>query len=151
MEDSLGQMGSLVQKLAKKSMKKFTDKFEGLYDLPDEKAKKVKIGGGTTLYYFKEMGQPPVSHYLTACQKPMLIMQGEKDFQVKVHKDFAAYKELLEGRQNVTFRLYENLNHAFVESVYGSIAKAKQEYGVERHIGENVIADIADWIKAVSK
>ena len=74
-------------------------------------------------------------------------MQGEKDFQVKADKDFGAYKELLKDRNNVTFKLYENLNHAFVPSVYGDIAKAKQEYNVEQHIGEEVIADIADWIK----
>ena len=42
--------------------------------------------------------------------------------------------------------LYEDLSHAFVPSVYGDIMKAKQEYNVEQHIGEEVIADIANWI-----
>ena len=56
------------------------------------------------------------------------------------------YKQLLEDRQNVTFGLYENLNHCFVPSVYGNIMKAKQEYNVEQHIGEEVVADIANWI-----
>lgn len=111
----------------------------------------MKIGGGTTLYYFKEMGEPPVSHYLTKTDKPMLIMQGEKDFQVKVERDFAAYKEILASRPNVTFRLYENLNHVFVPSVYGLISKAKEEYNIEQHIGEEVITDIANWIKSVVK
>lgn len=41
---------------------------------------------------------------------------------------------------------YENLSHAFVPSVYGNIMKAKQEYSVEQHISEDVIADIANWI-----
>ncbi len=151
MAESLSQTGGFLQKIAEKSVKKFTDKFAGLYDLSDEEAMKVKMGGGTTLYYFKEMGQPPVSYYLEKINKPMLIMQGEKDFQVKADKDFAAYKEILQDRQNVTFKLYENLNHAFVRSVYGSISKAKKEYNIEQHIGENVIADIADWIKAQSE
>ena len=53
---------------------------------------------------------------------------------------------LLNEKANVTFRLYENLNHAFVPSVYGSIAKARKEYGIEQHIGENVISDLAGWI-----
>jgi hypothetical protein len=35
--------------------------------------------------------------------------------------------------------------------VYGSISKAKQEYSIEQHIGENVIADIARWILRVSE
>lgn len=147
MEESLSQMGGFIKKLAQKKMKTIMDQFEGMYDLSDDEARKIKMGNGTTLYYFKEMGEPTVSYYLTKSEKPMLIMQGEKDFQVKADKDFEAYKEILKDRKNVTFKLYKNLNHAFVESVYGSISKAKQEYNVEQHIGENVIADIADWIK----
>jgi len=121
--------------------------FEGMYQLSDEEAKKKKMGGGTSLYYFKEMGEHPASDYLNASEKPILIMQGEKDFQATVHKDFAACKQLLSGKSNVTFRLYENLNHAFVPSVYGNIMKAKQEYSIEQHIAEEVIGDIANWIK----
>jgi dipeptidyl aminopeptidase/acylaminoacyl peptidase len=96
------------------------------------------------------MGDHAATDYLLPLQKPILIMQGEKDFQVKVDKDFSAYQDILKGKQNVTFRLYENLNHAFVPSVYGNIAKASAEYNVEQHIDEEVIADIANWILAAS-
>ncbi len=149
-EELLSTMSGLMQRLARKQLQKLRDTFAGLYDLSEEEAKKQKVGGGTTLYYFKELGEHPVSDYLTDLQKPMLIMQGEKDFQVKADKDFSAYQALLKGKTNVTFRLYENLNHAFVPSVYGSIAKAKKEYAIEQHISETVIADIAHWILAVS-
>ena len=64
---------------------------------------------------------------------------------------FCKKKELLKDRENVTFRLYPNLNHAFVNSVYGSISKAKKEYNIEQHIGEDVTGDIASWIKAVTE
>jgi hypothetical protein len=74
-------------------------------------------------------------------------MQGEKDFQATVERDFDAYKQLLSDRDNVEFRLYDNLNHAFVPSVHGNIMLAKQEYGVEQHIGQEVISDIAEWIQ----
>ncbi len=149
-EELLSTMSGLMQRLARKQLQKLHDTFAGLYDLSEEEAKKQKVGGGTTLYYFKEMGEHPVSDYLTNLQKPLLIMQGEKDFQVKADKDFSAYQTLLKGKTNVTFQLYEDLNHAFVPSVYGSIAKAKKEYAVEQHISETVIADIAHWILAVS-
>ena len=104
------------------------------------------MGNGVTLYYFKEMSQHATTDYLMALQKPVLVMQGEKDFQVLADKDFRAYQNLLKANGNATFKLYENLNHAFVPSVYGSIAKAKQEYAVEQHIGQEVIADIGRWI-----
>ena len=148
-EEALAQMSALLQKLAGKQIKKMAAMFDGLYELSDEEAKTKKAGGGTTLYYFKEMGEHDVAGYLKNTRKPMLVMQGEKDFQVKVDKDFALYQELLKGRDEVTFKLYEGLNHAFVPSVGACIAQAKKEYAVEQHIGEDVIADIANWILAV--
>lgn len=143
-------MKGISRKIAAKQKQKISNMFEGLYDLSDEEAKKKKVGGGTTLYYFKEMGEHATEKYLVTMQKPMLIMQGEKDFQVKADIDFKAYQDLLNGKEDITFKLYKKLNHAFVPSVYGNIAKAKKEYNVEQHISEEVMADIADWIWTIS-
>lgn len=136
----------LLQWFVKTQVAKISAMFEGMYELSDEEAKKKKVGNGTTLYYFKEMGEHQSSNYLVKLEKPILIMQGEKDFQATLENDFAAYKELLEDKKNVTFKVYENLNHLFVPSVYGNIMKAMKEYKVEQHIGKNVIKDLADWI-----
>ena len=62
------------------------------------------------------------------------------------YKDFNLYKELLKNKENVTFKLYENLNHAFVPYIYGNIMKAKKEYNIEQHICDYVIDDIATWV-----
>ena len=136
----------LLQWYVKTQVAKISAMFEGMYELSDEEAKKKKLGNGTTLYYFKEMGEHPASEYLLKLEKPVMIMQGEKDFQATLEKDFAAYQQLLKDKKNVTFKVYENLNHLFVNSVYGNIMKAMKEYKVEQHIGENVIKDLADWI-----
>ena len=138
--------GKLTRFILEKQIQKLENTFRGLYDLTDEEAKGKKLGGGTTLYYFKEMGEHPVASYLENLQKPILVLQGSKDFQVKAEVDFALYRELLREHPNASFRLYENLNHCFVPSVFGRIDKAKQEYSVEQHIGEKVIEDIASWI-----
>ena len=82
-------------------------------------------------------------------QDVMYAMQGSEDFQAKADTDFTGYQTLLQGRANVTFKLYENLSHVFVPSVYGDIMKAKQEYGIEQHIGEEVVSDIANWILSI--
>ena len=145
-EDVLNSTKGLVNWIVRKQVAKLSGLFSGLYELSDEEAKKKKVMGGTTLYYFKEMGEHSVADYLATTKKPMLIVQGEKDFQVSVEKDFNEYKRLLNDKTNVEFRLYENLNHAFVTYLYSDILKAKQEYNTERHIGEEVISDIADWI-----
>jgi dienelactone hydrolase len=142
----LSSTKGLVNWIVRKQVAKLSGLFSGLYELSDEEAKKKKVMGGTTLYYFKEMGEHSVADYLATTKKPMLIVQGEKDFQVSVEKDFNEYKRLLNDKTNVEFRLYENLNHAFVNYLYSDILKTKQEYNTERHIGEEVIFDIADWI-----
>ena len=148
-EAVLAESKGLVRWIMKKQVAKFTKLFDGLYEMSDEAAKKKKVGNGATLYYFKEMGEHPAADYLNKLEKPMLIMQGSEDFQAKADPDFTGYQSLLEGRDHVTFKLYEGLNHAFVPAIYRDIKQAKKEYNVERHIGEDVIGDIAAWIKSV--
>ena len=150
LEEQMAEMTGLTKKIISKQLDKFTVLFEGLYELTDEAAKATKIGNGVTLYYFKEMGQPSVEDYLNKTDKPMLIMQGEKDFQVRADRDYAAYQKILVGRSNVTFKLYPGLNHAFVPATYEDISMAKKEYSIEKHIGDDVISDIANWIKSIN-
>ncbi|MBR5873469.1 MAG: alpha/beta fold hydrolase [Oscillospiraceae bacterium] len=150
LEEQMSEMKGLTKKIISKQLDKFTALFEGLYELTDEAAKATKIGNGVTLYYFKEMGQPSVEDYLNKTDKPMLIMQGEKDFQVRADRDYAAYQKILVGRSNVTFKLYPGLNHAFVPATYEDISMAKKEYSIEKHIGDDVISDIANWIKSIN-
>ena len=126
--------------------KYFAKKFTGLYDLSDEEVKKKKFAGNISLYYFKEMGQKTAADYLLESSKPVLIMQGGRDFQVLADDDFKAFREILAGRDNITYKLYPDLNHCFVTAIYDDILKASKEYGVERHIGEEVISDIAEFI-----
>ena len=149
--EALAGMKGLLRRLVEKQIGKLNHSFDGLYEMSDEEAKSKKMGGGVTLYYFKEMGEPTVESYLKSTEKPILVMQGERDFQVKADTDFRMYKEILADHPDATFILYENLNHAFVPSVYGSLLKAKQEYAKEQHIGEDVISDIARWIWRVSE
>lgn len=126
--------------------KYFARKFSGMYNMSDEEAKKKKFAGNISLYYFKEMGQKTAADYLLESDKPALIMQGGRDFQVLADDDFKAFKEQLAGRGNITYKLYPELNHCFVTAMYDDILKATREYSVERHIGEDVIADIAEFI-----
>ncbi len=124
----------------------FSKKFEGLYEMSDDEAKKKKFAGGLSLYYFKEMGRKTAADFLLESSKPALIMQGGKDFQVLADDDFKKFGELLAGRENTEFRLYPELNHCFVKGIYSSILKASKEYGKERRVDEEVIGDISDFI-----
>ena len=126
----------------------FSKKFDGLYQMSDAEAKKKKFAGSLSLYYFKEMGQKTAADYLKQNGKPVLILQGEKDFQVLAEDDFKAFREQLAGRENTEFRLYPGLNHLFVSAISDNILHATKEYGTERHIGDEVIGDIAAFVLA---
>lgn len=139
--------GGLMKAIVGLEDRIFSKKFDGLYEMPDEEAKKKKFAGSTTLYYFKEMGKKTAADYLRESEKPVLILQGGMDFQVLPSEDFAAFREQLQGRENVEYRLYEELNHVFVKGIYNDVLKAGREYRVEQHIGADVIDDIAAFIR----
>ena len=142
-----GNSGNFLMKaIVKLEDKIYSKKFNNLYEMSDEEAKKKKFAGSMSLYYFKEMGKKTASDYLLENEKPVFIMQGEKDFQVLADIDFKAFKEQLSNRKNTYYKLYPNLNHLFVEAYYDDILKAAKEYKPERHIGEDVIKDIAYFI-----
>lgn len=79
---------------------------------------------------------------------PMLILQGERDYQVTVDGDFSMWNESLHENENLTLKTYETLNHIFIS---GSGPPNNSEYLVEGHVSEDVIDDIAMWINNLFK
>ena len=77
-------------------------------------------------------------------EKPLLVLQGERDYQVTMDDDFALWKRELKGRKNVTFKSYPKLNHLFMP---GEGTPAPAEYQKTGHVAERLIEDIAGWVK----
>jgi len=118
------------------------EQVNAIVNLPDEIAQTIYIQSGVSAYYFKDLYHHPVSAYLQIVNVPFLVMQGSADFQVKVDKDFEYYQQLLAGRDNVTFKLYEGLNHMFITSTTGYI----DEYEIPGNVDLQVLNDLARWI-----
>ncbi len=146
-DDMMEKSGRFVQWILKKQAKKFQNVFSRLETMSDEEAKKTSLGNGVTAYYFKEMMKHPTDELLRKLEKPVLVLQGADDFQVSVEKDYKLYQKIMKDKKNVSFKLYEGLNHCLVKSISNDISKAKNEYNTERHISDEVIHDIAQWIK----
>lgn len=79
---------------------------------------------------------------------PMLILQGDADFQVSVENDYNAWQKLLDGQDNVQFKLYENLNHLFMES---NGKRDASDYEKASTVDPQVTEDIATFIKETEK
>ncbi|WP_050754259.1 alpha/beta hydrolase family protein [Desulfitobacterium hafniense] len=145
-EDMLGQLPKLLHWIANKQIAKLKAKFTAIAGMSEEEAKQVKVFGKTYAWYFKEMDAHPAADYLARTEKPVLILQGDKDFQVTAEKDFALYQQICIGKPNVSFKLYSGLNHLFMKSVYGRVKDFKKEYKVPQKVSAEVLADIAEWI-----
>lgn len=142
-----GAKGGLPGAVVRLEEKIYAKKLQGLDTLPEEEAKRKRFAGSTTLWYFKEMGRKTAAEYLRESGKPVLILQGGMDFQVLPEEDYAGFREQLQGRENTEYRLYPELNHLFVKGIYNDTLKARKEYMVERHIGPEVMDDMAEFIR----
>ncbi|KZS47035.1 hypothetical protein AWU65_14430 [Paenibacillus glucanolyticus] len=75
--------------------------------------------------------------------QPLLIMQAGRDLNIPV-SDLDKWGMALQERANVNYKLYEKLNHCFVEG-YGN--PTLEEYAVPGNVPEYVIMDIINWIQ----
>lgn len=79
----------------------------------------------------------------TALDRPILILQGGRDYQVTVEEDLERWTTGLEGRSDVTVRVYPSDNHMFFS---GSGPSSPAEYEPAQHLDPSVVADIAAWV-----
>jgi len=76
------------------------------------------------------------------------VLQGERDYQVTVADDLAAWKAALGQRKTAVFHSYPTANHAFVA---GTGASTPDEYRRPGHVDARVIDDLAAWLTALGK
>jgi len=98
--------------------------------------------GVPATYWLSLRGYYPTEIAKTLKQ-PMLILQGERDYQSTM-KDFEAWQRALSTRKNVVLKSYPKLNHLFSE---GEGKCTPSEYEKEGHVARYVIDDLANWIK----
>jgi hypothetical protein len=100
------------------------------------------ILGAAKAYWADILAYDPVAT-ARSLNIPMLILQGERDYQVTM-EDFAAWKAGLAGRTDVQFKSYPSLNHLFIA---GSGQPNPDEYYVPGNVDQVVVEDIAPWVK----
>lgn len=76
-------------------------------------------------------------------EKPVLILQGEGDYQVDM-AEYKGWKDALSENTNVVFKSYPGLNHLFI---MGNGSKSPEEYEIPGKVSQEVIEDIENFIK----
>jgi len=107
-----------------------------------DKGSTVKLLGAVPSYWLDVRGYDP-PEVARSVTKPMLFLQGERDYQVQT-VDLENWKKALAGRKDVESRLYPKLNHLFYE---GEGVLVPLEY-MQKHgsVAPYVVDDIANWI-----
>ena len=99
---------------------------------------------GLPLKYWRSLQQMDAMDAVEQLDIPLLILQGDADFQVYPDKDYTLWQQTLQGRDNAEFHLYSGLNHLFMPT------QGKQdvsEYAVQSQVDSQVIADIAAFVQ----
>lgn len=81
-------------------------------------------------------------------ERPVLILQGGRDFQTTVADDFQVFLDGTAGMAHVTTHLYATLNHLMMTAYRqtGELVVDVMEYVVPGRVDEQVLRDILAWI-----
>lgn len=102
---------------------------------------------GIPARYWKSLEEYAGMNFIDKVDLPLLILQGDADFQVYPDVDYPLWQEALAGRENVTFRLYEDLNHMMMPTQeLGDL----WEYILPSQVSEDVIGDIAAFVNGAA-
>ena len=102
---------------------------------------------GVPARYWRSLEEYAGEHFIDAIDLPLLILQGDADFQVYADVDYPLWQEALAGRENVTFCIYEGLNHLMMPT---QGLRDTTEYVTPSHVREDVIADIAGFVNGLA-
>lgn len=113
-----------------------------------QKVKNIKESGqdiilGYPSSYWYSLNQIDIPKIVIDLDIPIFIAQGSADFQVYADIDYVEWQRLLKDKDNVTFQLYDNLNHIFMTS---NGRMDTTEYNIKDTVSQKVIDDIAKWI-----
>jgi dienelactone hydrolase len=78
-----------------------------------------------------------------ALDQPILICQGERDYQATITDDLARWQTGLRAHPNVTVRTYPADNHFFLP---GSGPSNPAELAAPQHVDPQLVSEINDWI-----
>jgi dienelactone hydrolase len=151
LEDVILEQFSYIYSLDDPSLEKSKEKLAGLKKkvarvkdpklAPDTPTEELLLGVAAP-YWLWLRGYDPAAT-AARLKLPMLILQGERDYQVTMD-DFAGWRKALAGRKDARLVSYPALNHLFMEGE----GKAKPaEYQKAGHVARAVVDEVAAWVK----
>jgi dienelactone hydrolase len=98
---------------------------------------------GTPAPYWLDLRGYDAVAVAAALDRPILILQGGRDYQVTVVDDLARWRAGLAHRPDVSIRVYASDNHFFF---LGTGPSTPAECEPAQHVDPAVVPDIASWV-----
>ncbi len=100
---------------------------------------------GTGPAYWLDMREHDPLVEIKNVERPLLFLQGGRDYQVTVDGDLTRWKTAVEGKSgSVEFKVYPELNHLMIT---GKGPCTPDEYKVAGNVDRLVVEDMSNWIK----
>lgn len=96
--------------------------------------------------YFLDLRSYDPAKAAAGLKIPILVLQGGRDYQVTA-EDFEIWKKALASDPRATFKFYPPYTHLFMPGA-GSGPASPEDYAVAGNVSDDVINDIAHWIKS---
>ncbi len=122
----------------------YQDLIQQINALTPDSPTTMLVLGAAPAYWLDLKGYDPVALAATLPQ-PILVLQGERDYQVTMADDFSRWQAGLAHHPDTTFKTYPDLNHIYVT---GTGMSTPDEYHHRGNVAPEVVRDIAAWIKA---
>lgn len=149
--DSVKSATAEAQAQTKAELDANVEKLRSLEGMSDAEIQAETVFG-TSAWYMHHFDQIDMLAIAVDNNLPLLVLQGEKDFQVYPEPDFRLLVEGLAPLGDlVTKKSYPGLNHLFMEDNGATIENYTQAYATPALISQEVIDDMADWLDRVSQ
>lgn len=129
-----------VEKKQIKALKKQVNNVKNLAKLKNPE--KASFPMSISYSYWKEAQAYSQTKVAASLKVPILVLQGERDYQVTMN-DFALWKKELATKKNAEFKSFKGLNHLFC---FGEGASYPDEYFKECPMSKDVVLEISTWI-----
>lgn len=103
---------------------------------------KEKLPFNLSGYYWKSVLDYNPTKDILKVKIPILILQGERDYQVTM-TDFNLWKKTLKNNKKATFISYPTLNHLFIS---GEGKPNPDEYQIKKNVDNKVLEDLFTFI-----
>lgn len=129
---------------AEQIIQSYRNVIEQINALTPDKATTTLLMGAAPAYWLDLKGYDPVA-LAAMLPQPILVLQGERDYQVTMADDFVRWQSGLASHSDTTFKTYPDLNHIYMT---GTGMSTPDEYQRPGSVAPEVINDIAAWVTA---